>query len=240
MQGDGSEVPKRQSGVYSSSSAFICSWPSRAMRSMRARSGIGRSWDVKSSAASNSWPSEAECQPCLPASESMAVPVARALLARGGLSPAFASASMKQAVPAAWWGLAADVACTRMQLLLPGGSLLPAEDDCPVLTSSRRLLPNGPSALIKVLAVLPCREGGAQDTSAARWQTQLPGVLRAGREVEEEEAVLPPALPGRGQSEGSRGVRGAGGQWLLWCAPLAGTLGVLGAWGPGMPSGCVL
>lgn len=104
VQGDGSEVPKRQSGVYSSSSAFICSWPSRAMRSMRARSGIGRSWVVKSSAASNSWPSEAECQPCLPASEGMAAPEAGALLARGGLSPAFASASMKQAVPAAWWG----------------------------------------------------------------------------------------------------------------------------------------
>lgn len=112
-----------------------------------------------------------------------------------------------------------------------------------MLTRSRRLLPNGPSALIKVLAALSCREGGAQDTSAARWQTQLPGVLRAGREVEEEEAVLPPALPGRGQSEGTRSVRGAGGQWLLWCAPLAGTLGVLGvlgAWGPGVPSSCVL
>ena len=98
-----------------------------------------------------------------------------------------------------------------MQLLLPRGSLLPVEDDFSVLTRSRRLHPYGPSALIKVLAVLLCRER-AQDTSAAQWQTQLPGVLQAGREVEEEEAVLPSALSGRGQSEGTCGVCGAGGQ----------------------------
>lgn len=53
----GLEVPRRQHSAYSSSRAFICCWPSRAMQSVRVCSCVGRSWDVQNCAALLTGPS---------------------------------------------------------------------------------------------------------------------------------------------------------------------------------------
>lgn len=213
---------RRQLCARSPSSAFISSWPSRVMRSTRAR-GLGRGQDVKCSTAS--------LMPCArPAAlVAMVLPVAVAPLAHSILGSALTS--MKQAVPAAWQGCprVLPAPASRSRYCCPRAAHCLQRGAFATLMRLGRLGPRRPSALIKVLAALPARVGGSGPIGCPRGDV-APRCAPGGEE--EEAAAVLAALPGRAWLGGLVGCRDLGTVatgsasshwWGVACAHCAGT-----------------